>query len=676
MVLQVDVLGPLRARRDGVEVALGGPRQRELLGRLAAARGRAVTTAALVRDLWEQPPPGARGALATAVGELRRRLEPERAPRTPPRTLLTTGAGYALRLDAGALDAARLEAAPTTAPTGPGAGDGADDAARLLARLGATLADWRGQPYADLPGREWVLAEREHLGELHARATERYAAALLRLDRSAEAVGVLDAHTRSRPWRERGWADLALALYRERRRGEALAVLRRARALLAGELGLDPGPELVQLERDVLTRAPHLDLPGAREGDDARVATRGADRVVVELPPGESGRLRTSVDLARTLAYAGGQNLAAAQHRRLEAALAAEASGDALLTARLLGAYDVPTVWTRSDDPVAAAAVVALTRRTLERLGDRAGPALRARLLAVLALEHRGTRDGWALQAALEAERTARTLGDPVVLLLALDARFVQSFQRPGAAGERERIGAEITELALRHDLGAFTVLGHLVRLQASAATGAFADAERYARAAEAAGDAHGSPVARMLTAWFWAMRTAQTSTAAQAAAAYRGADRELSRVHMPGVREGLLPLALLCLRLRHDRPRPSGAGGRRDGTGRALPDPAADGGWGPHLPWVEPVLALDGGDPRRALRLAGALPEPPADHLREVRWALVAHAALRLGSPELAGRAHRGLSGSASERAGAGSGLLDLGPVGAWLTRLEPLLR
>ncbi|NAZ75479.1 SARP family transcriptional regulator [Kineococcus sp. T13] len=662
--MQVDVLGPLRARRGGVDVALGGPRQRELLGRLAAARGRAVTTAALVQDLWEEPGPGARGALATAVGELRRRLEPGRAPRTPARTLLSTGGGYALALPADALDAARLEGAARTAPASPAdtAGGPADDAARLASRLAAVLADWRGQPYADLPERDWVLAEREHLGELHARATERCAAALLQLGRSAEAVSVLDAHVRSHPWRERGWADLALALYREHRQGEALAVLRRARALLAGRLGLDPDPVLAQLERDVLARAPHLQLPGTGGGE------HGA-RMTIDLPHGTNARLRTSVEVARTLAYSGGEHLATAQRQRLQAALSAEANGDTLLTARLLGAYDVPTIWTRSDDPVAAAAVVALTRRTLERVGERASPALRARLLGVQALEHRGTRDRWAAEAAFEAERTARTLGDPVVLLLALNARFVQSFQQPGAAGERERLGAEIVELATRHDLGAFAVLGHLVRMQASAATGAFDAAEQHARSAEAAGDAHGSPVARMLTAWFRAMRTAQTSPAAQAAAAYRAADRALSGVDMPGVRDGLLPLALLCLRLRHGRPVSPLSGGPSPGGDEAR-------GWGPHLPWVEPVLALQEGDRRRALDLAAALPESPADHLHEVRWALVAHTALQLGSPALAARAHRNLSASAGERAGAGSGLLDLGPVRTWLDRLEPLLR
>src|SRR5690349_39832 len=63
------------------------------------------------------------------------------------------------------------------------------------------------------------------------------------------------------PLRERRWALLATALYRSDRQAEALASLRRARATLADELGLDPTPELVDLERAILNQAPELGMP-------------------------------------------------------------------------------------------------------------------------------------------------------------------------------------------------------------------------------------------------------------------------------------------------------------------------------------------------------------------------------------------------------------------------------
>jgi hypothetical protein len=122
----------------------------------------------------------------------------------------------------------------------------------------------------------------------------------------------------------------------------------------------------------------------------------------------------------------------------------------------------------------------------------------------------------------------------------------------------------------------------------------------------------------------------------------------------MPGVRDGLLPLALLTVRLRHGRP--------LGGIGDA----------GPYVPWVEPLVALDAGDRETAADLARGTPEPPADHLRELRWALVAETAVRLGDAGLARRARHALARVPDELAGAGSGLVSLGPVRVWLDRLD----
>ncbi|MGN7702118.1 BTAD domain-containing putative transcriptional regulator [Cellulosimicrobium sp. 22601] len=656
--LRIEVLGPVRLLRDGAEVDPGGPRQRELLARLAAARGRPVSFERLAADLWdddaERDLRARRGALATFVGDLRRRLEPERAPRTRPRVLVTEHGGYALRVPDGALDAARLESA--VAPVGgrtthglaaaaPGAtpGLGVGDAPSDTRALQDAVAAWRGEPYADLPDRAWVRAERRHLAEVHARAVELLAEALLADGRPGEAVAALDAHAAAHPWREHAWALLALALYREGRQTDALAVVRGARRRLADELGLDPGPELVRLERDVLAQAPALDGP-----------TPGA-RLAVTAPTSRA-HLRSTVDVARTLAIAGGDHLATAQQQRVAAALAAEATGDPVLTARTVTAYDVPAVWTRSDDPEAAAALVGVARRTLRRLGSEASPVLRARLLAVVGIEHRGTRDAWAWAAAQDAVGVARAVGDPGTLALALNARFLQSFQRPGAAAERETTGAELVALAAAHDLPTFAILGHLVRMQAAAGAGRFGDADAHAAAAEDVAAGYESPVVPMLTAWYRAMRDAETSSPDAAARAYRAADDLLAGVRMPGVRDGLLPLALLTVRLRHGRP--------LAGLGDA----------GPYAPWAAPLLALDAGDREAAADLVRVAPEPPADHLRELRWALVAETAVRLGDARLARRARDALARTPDELAGAGSGLVSLGPVRAWLDRLGPV--
>ena len=67
------------------------------------------------------------------------------------------------------------------------------------------------------------------------------------------------------PFRERRWALLAIALHQAGRQAEALAALKRARAMLVDELGLDPGRELVELEEQLLRQDPALDPVLARE---------------------------------------------------------------------------------------------------------------------------------------------------------------------------------------------------------------------------------------------------------------------------------------------------------------------------------------------------------------------------------------------------------------------------
>ncbi|PWU61714.1 SARP family transcriptional regulator, partial [Micromonospora globispora] len=98
MQVRFGVLGPVVAW-DGVgaPIDLKGPKHRAVLARLVVARGRVVPVSRLVDDLWQEPPPGAVGAVRTFVAALRRALEPQRPPREPARLLVTEGPGYALR---------------------------------------------------------------------------------------------------------------------------------------------------------------------------------------------------------------------------------------------------------------------------------------------------------------------------------------------------------------------------------------------------------------------------------------------------------------------------------------------------------------------------------------------------------------------------------------------------
>ncbi|MFD3402756.1 BTAD domain-containing putative transcriptional regulator [Kribbella sp. NPDC058693] len=597
--MEFGVLGPVEAW-DGEPVDLKGPRHRAVLGRLVVARGRVVPAGVLVDDLWVDPPAGALSALRTFVAALRRAIEPERAPREPARLLVTEGPGYALRTEA--VDAWRFEAA-VAASLPPG---------ELLPGLLTGLALWRGPAYAEFADEGWALAERSRLSELRLRAVERVGEARLALGLAAEAVPDLDAHVTEHPWREDAWRLLALALYRSERQGDALAVLRRARETLVGQLGVDPGPALSRLETDILNQAAHLTPAGSVWAETAAAY----DRVV----GGTRARIESTVGLLRNLAVTGGGGLEAARGHRLAAITAAEEPGDPDLTARVIGAYDVPAIWTRSDDETQAAAIVAAAERVLP---TQHHPSIRARLLATIALESRGSRSSRPHEAALEAEELARGLDDPALLAFTLNGVFMQTCYRAGLAPARDAIGAELVTLSQRHNLFTYEVLGHLIRLQSACARADHTAADEHAAAADALAARHELPLVEVFTRWYAALR-------ADTPESYRAAAALLDGAGMPGLSEGLLPLALAAHAIRHGEPIPE-----------------AD--YGPHAPWVK------------------GSPNPPPGLLLETYWALTAHAARQSGDAQLLEKAQTALAPAAEEHA-AGSGLLTLGPVADFL--------
>jgi hypothetical protein len=439
-------------------------------------------------------------------------------------------------------------------------------------------------------------------------------------------------------WRGEPYADLGASPW-----------LTAERARLLDRFGLESADSLDHLERDILRHAPHL-MPAPQDEDRLRLLTRTE-------ATGTYTRLRSMSTVARAAAVTGGTNLVLSREQRAAAAAEAERTEDPGLTARVIAAYDVPTIWTRADDPRRSEALVATTRRTLHRLGPGAPPALRARLLATIGLEHRGTRDRWALEAAAEAEQLARDLHDPSVLVLALNARFVQSFQHPGRTSERDAIARELIDLSRRHDLPMFEILGHLIKIQVCAARGDTETAQRHVVAAERLATIHETSLVHVLTAAFRTMQLAERSNdPAEVAHAYRTTATDLAGAGMPGVETGIFPLALLSLRMRHQRPAPT--------------DPALD--WGPYRPWVQPLLDLARGNLAAAREAAAILPTPPADHLYDSLWAVNAHTAILLQDESLATQAHDALSPLRGEIAGGTTAMISFGPVNDIVATLD----
>ncbi|MBO0901451.1 winged helix-turn-helix domain-containing protein [Cellulomonas sp. zg-ZUI22] len=605
--VEVRVLGPVAATADDLDRPLRKPRLREVLGLLVAGHGRTVTTGALVEDLWDgAAPAGAVGAVRTFVGELRRALEPQRAPRTPSRLVVTTPTGYALHLPEHAVDAWRVGAAAAAAR--------AASPTAAAALLTDALAQWRGDAYEEFADRPWAHAERVRLAALRADLTERLADALLAAGRAAEAVTLLDPHVAAHPWREDGWRLLATALHRAHRPADALDVLRRGRRTFADDLGLDPGPALVALEQEILDRREHTWSDAGLSALDRR---------------GARARLEASPAVLSSLAVSG--DLTTVRAQRLAAVAAAEQLDDPLLSARVIGGLEAPGVWTRSDDEDLARAVVAAAVRTLPRVAG--SPHATARLLATIALEDRGTAAHEP--QAQEAEALARGLGDDRLLCLALSGRSMQRFGRAGLAGDRERIGAELVAAARRAESTTFEICGRIVRLQALCALDRLDEAAAEADAVDALAAAAERPLASTFTDWF--------------RHGFADAPEPAAPAEMPGFSRGIVALSRLTRAVR---------------AGADLPD----GDLGPYEPWARPLLLARSGYRDEARRALATAPAPPHDLLLEATWVLLATAARELDAPAVGARAATVLRPAADERA-AGSGVIDLGPVRRFLT-------
>ncbi|MET8320539.1 BTAD domain-containing putative transcriptional regulator [Micromonospora sp. NPDC005189] len=391
-------------------------------------------------------------------------------------------------------------------------------------------------------------------------------------------------------------------------------------------------------------------------------------------------RLTALLGLGRALAVTG--RLAEARQRRAEAIGAAESAGDPRLIEEVLAGFDVPAIWTRNDDDQLSGRIVRAAEHALTALGST-GSAQRSRLLSTLALELRGTTTDRGRRAADEAETIARTVGDPGLLAFALNARFMHAFHHVGLAAARARIGAELVDLAARHQLVTFEVLGHLVLVQAHCALADRPGADAHARAADRLAERYELPLVGVFTRWYAALRLALDGESAAAADAYRAAADRLTADSMPGLTRGLLPLALLGLRLAEatDGDQPGGADGPIPGPGgadRPIPGPGgADWSgldWGPHELWVRPLLLLADDDRDGAAAALRTLPDGPHDLLREARLCLVGRAARALGDRVTMERVYAELLPAADELA-AGSGVFTVGPVAGHLAYLADAL-
>jgi YVTN family beta-propeller protein len=281
--LEFCILGPIEVCEGERKLPLGGPKQRALLADLILSAGTVVSTARLIDDVWEDAPPATAGhTVETYIARLRRLLRNG----SRPEVLLTRPPGYLLDVKADHVDALRF---------GLLAKDGAAAAERgeheqASAMLGAALGLWRGEVLEDVADRPFAQAAAKRLTDQYLVALERRIDADLHLGGARDLVPELESLVVRHPYHESFHRQLMLALYRSGRQSDALNAFRRARGVLAAELGLEPGPDLRKMQQAILLQDPELDQSSVARLHVAERLEPGAPGA--PLNPAVSGRWR------------------------------------------------------------------------------------------------------------------------------------------------------------------------------------------------------------------------------------------------------------------------------------------------------------------------------------------------------------------------------------------------
>ena len=245
--MEICVLGPVEVRVNGAAAALGGPKQRAVLAMLVLRRNEVVSRDRLIDGVWgERPPEAAQRSLDSYVSRLRAILGPDRIERRAP--------GYVVRLEPGELDLERFETLLEEGRAAAANGDAANASEALRQALGL----WHGPALADLLYEPFAADEAERLEERRVLALEERIDADLALGGGPELVSELERLVSQEPFRQRLLAQLMVSLYRAGRQADALAAYEGGRQRLAEELGLEPGPQLRLLERQILDHDPAL----------------------------------------------------------------------------------------------------------------------------------------------------------------------------------------------------------------------------------------------------------------------------------------------------------------------------------------------------------------------------------------------------------------------------------
>lgn len=284
LALRMQILGPLRLWRGGVELDTGPRQQAYLLALLLAHQGLPISKSELVDLIWgDNAPDSAVNVIHKYVGALRRLLEPSLFNRGNSSYLVRRADSYLCTAGVGTLDLATFRDLVGSAQGALGrerheeAFDRYEDALRL----------WHGSAGDGLVHGPEALPVFAGLNEEFFGACTDAADLALSIARPERVLAPLRLAAAMGPLHEPVQTSLVITLAAAGRQAEALSVYQTVRTRLAEELGIDPGTAL-QLAHQRVLRQEVAPSAGLRGTTPAGADPAAADFVPLSLPGADS----------------------------------------------------------------------------------------------------------------------------------------------------------------------------------------------------------------------------------------------------------------------------------------------------------------------------------------------------------------------------------------------------
>ena len=195
---------------------------------------------------------------------------------------------------------------------------------------------WRGEPFIDASPTSDLTDEGCRLDELRLALTELSYRCRFDAGEGVELVPGLLRLTGDHPVREVLWYLLIAAQYRAGRQAEALRSYDTVRSILVETLGVDPSPELQQLQQRVLKQDPTLSAPPV--GQSSAVAmllwdVKGTEGLLVRRRQAGIDTLARAAELVSIVAHEHGGRVSTSQGEHIGAVVVFESVADAVAAA-------------------------------------------------------------------------------------------------------------------------------------------------------------------------------------------------------------------------------------------------------------------------------------------------------------------------------------------------------